>query len=118
MDNQNAEYKVIDLNKLKEYFEDKKELVEFLELFISQSKEEVEILTELIDNKKYDDISRQAHKLKSTYASMGIIKASSLLTEIENISKNNGDFSKITDLFAEFKKIQELAEIESKKIIS
>lgn len=118
MDFQNPQFQVIDLSKLKEYFgEDKDTLTDFLNLFLSQSKEEIEILSEQINKRNFNEISKQAHKLKSTYASMGIIKAAELLSEIDYSARENGGYEKILKCFDEFMEIQKVAESESKIII-
>ena len=117
MDNHKKKYKVIDINKLQEYIgEDKQVMKEFLELFITQSSNDIAIIYKSIKNEDYDEISKQAHKLKSTYACMGIIKAYELLSEIEYLANDDKEYENILTCFEEFLHIQDLAITESKEI--
>jgi HPt (histidine-containing phosphotransfer) domain-containing protein len=108
----------IDLEKLNKYFgDDRQTLIEFMELFISQSKEYVETFTESVRNKNFEEVTKQAHKLKATYANLGINTAYELLSQIEYLDNKSEKYNELLKLFFEFKNIHIQAEIEALQII-
>ena len=110
--------KTIDIEKLNKYFgDDKPTLVGFMELFISQSKEYIDSLTESVRDKNFEEVTKQAHKLKATYGNMGIINAYEILSQIEYMDNKQGNYNEILKLFMEFKNIHSQAETEAQEII-
>jgi len=110
--------RTIDLEKLNKYFgDDTQTLIEFMELFISQSKEYIETLAESLRNKNFEVVTKQAHKLKATYANLGINSAYELLSQIEYMDNKSEKYNELLKLFFEFKNIHTQAETEAWQII-
>lgn len=99
---------IFDIGKIKEIMgDDKVSVISFLELFKEQTKLEIAGMEKNITEKKGDKISATAHKLKSTYGSIGSAKAYDLLAEIESRSKSEPFDESVSDLFEQFKNVHD-----------
>jgi len=84
----------------------KEEIASFFELFKEQSGLDIQELNKYITEKNYGEIAKMAHKLKSSYGSIGSKSGYDILSKLENIAKTNADFKEIDDAYAVFLEIQ------------
>lgn len=68
-----------------------------LKLFIEQTNADMVLLREAYELGKLEQVSKTAHKLKSSFAVIGLEYASSLFKSIEHNSKNSIDLSSLED---------------------
>jgi len=99
--------KLYDLSLLEE-LDDKESLLDVLTLFLDSTPPEVNALPELVAQKKWDDLYRQAHKIKGAVAILQATELAGLLGKIEAYAKEEKKLSeieehvnKVTGLFAE-----------------
>jgi HPt (histidine-containing phosphotransfer) domain-containing protein len=94
---------IINFDLLKDLFgNDKEAYTSFFDLFKEQTKIEIAALEKSIKENNRTEIARIAHKIKSSYGSIGSTSAYDILTEIERISKEEPDYGKIYELFEQF----------------
>ncbi|WP_282080196.1 PAS domain-containing hybrid sensor histidine kinase/response regulator [Aquimarina algiphila] len=92
--------KFCDLSFLKKTFDDDKEIIKsVLQIFIEETPEEYKKLKEAIENKNINVIQGIAHKLKSSFKTIGLQKETSILENIERSSKEKLEFSLLLKLF-------------------
>ncbi|TSE10998.1 PAS domain-containing hybrid sensor histidine kinase/response regulator [Aquimarina algiphila] len=92
--------KFCDLSFLKKTFDDDKEIIKsVLQIFIEETPEEYQKLKEAIENKNINVIQGIAHKLKSSFKTIGLQKETSILENIECSSKEKLEFSLLLKLF-------------------
>ncbi|WP_109437048.1 ATP-binding protein [Aquimarina sp. AU119] len=92
--------KFCDLSFLKKTFDDDKEIIKsVLQIFIEETPEEYKKLKEAIENKNINVIKGIAHKLKSSFKTIGLQKETSILEDIERSSKEKLEFSLLLKLF-------------------
>jgi len=83
---------------------DIKFIKEMVEIFREQVDEYAVELPELLENKDYENLSKLAHKAKSSVAVMGMISEKELLAELEHNAMKGleiDSFQKIIDTFIE-----------------
>jgi|WetSurMetagenome_2_1015567.scaffolds.fasta_scaffold417205_1 HPt (histidine-containing phosphotransfer) domain-containing protein len=98
---------IIDFEAIKQIMgNDKETLVSFFELFKEQTKIEIEDLGKSIEENNLAKISAIAHKLKSSYGSIGSTSAYTTLAELEKSAKENSGSEKIKELLNKFLEIQ------------
>lgn len=79
-----------DLTYLKTMAGGSKELItEMINIFCTQVKEYSEEMTNLLKDKKYDELGRLAHKAKSSVAIMGMKDLADKLKTLELLTKDN-----------------------------
>ncbi len=97
---------IFDIGKIKEIMgDDRDALISFFKLFKEQTKLEIAGMEKYIRENKRDKVSATAHKLKSTYGSIGSADAYDLLAEIETRSKTEPFDESVSDLFEQFKNV-------------
>lgn len=69
-----------------------------LEIFINETPSDYELLNLQIQKKQYKEAGNTAHKIKSSFRTLGITKMSPLLEEIELKTKNNEQLESIPDI--------------------
>ncbi|MBI5402317.1 MAG: Hpt domain-containing protein [Ignavibacteriae bacterium] len=84
----------------------KEEMASFYELFKEQTGLDIQEFNQYIQEKNYTEISKIAHKLKSSYGSIGSQSGYEVLATLEKASKENEDFGNIESLYAKFLGIQ------------
>lgn len=100
------ESKIIDTEKINEIMGgDKDAVISFFELFKEQTKLEIDGMERCIFENDRDKISATAHKLKSTYGSIGSEDAYNILAEMESRSKSEPFGETVSDLFEQFKNV-------------
>ncbi len=99
---------IINFDKLKEIIgNNKDDIISFFNLFKEQTAIEITNLNKFIKEKEWIKSAEIAHKLKSTYGSIGSTLAYDLLANIENICKNMPDEMSILDNFSRFLDVQQ-----------
>ena len=85
-----------------------------LEIFLKQTPESIDNLTEGLVTKDFDRIKAAAHKMKSSMGFMGMKETEIVCQKVEESSKNKS-ISEIKDLIEEIKANCEIAFQEVKK---
>ncbi len=92
--------KICDLSFLKKTFDDDNEVIQkVLELFVEDTPGDFEKLRLEIQGQNFFTTKELAHKLKSSFKTIGLNKEAVLLQEIENSSLNKQNFKEIKELF-------------------
>ena len=104
---------IADLNYLKTMSGgDSKFIREMIELFREQVDEYKAIMPELLQKKKYDDLSKMAHKAKSSVAVMGMSKVAEILKELEILAQGGKEVEQYESMINEFLEQSQLALVE------
>ncbi|MEO9953499.1 Hpt domain-containing protein [Nonlabens sp.] len=94
---------LLPLTDLRESFDNDKDiLVSILDMFMDEVPEDYELLKQQVKSENYTAAGMQAHKVKSSYRTLGINDMASILQEIENRAKNNEDAHLINSLLEQF----------------
>ncbi len=91
---------------------------EMIDLFLHQVAEMRSEFEVLVDNKNWLELSRLAHKIKSSALVMGIDALADEMKELELLAKEAKNTEKYPDYIARFKTLTELAEVELKAFLS
>lgn len=88
-------------NYLKEIYDDNLDYArEMIELFIQISPPEIMVMENLLENDSIEDFARLAHKIKPTFAMVGLPQITTLMQELERCAKL-GDIKQTKVLFRE-----------------
>jgi HPt (histidine-containing phosphotransfer) domain-containing protein len=91
------------LNDLRESFDNDKDILgSILDIFMVEIPEDCLLLRQSIENRDYTTAGMQAHKVKSSYGTLGITEMSTILQEIEDRAKNKNNMQDIPNLLAQF----------------
>ena len=85
---------------------------EMIELFLNQLAEMRVEIEQLLNDKKWFELSRMAHKIKSSALVMGVIQMSDDMKELELLAKESKDTEKYPDYIARFHTMIDLTEME------
>jgi len=86
----NQNHKLIDLSYLKDMSGDNKDIMhEMVEIFLEQTPEFTEGISEYFENKQWTNLGAVAHKAKSSVRIMGMNDLGDCLEKIEHYSKGN-----------------------------
>ncbi len=89
-----------DLSFLKKTFDHDNETIKsVLQIFLEETPNDYKALTEVIKNKDSSKAKEIAHKLKSSFKTIGLEKEATILEKIEKLSANDDDFGKIHEEF-------------------
>ena len=101
---------IADLNYLKTMSGgDSKFIREMIELFREQIDEYKVIMPDLLLNKKYDELSKMAHKAKSSVAVMGMSDAAEVLKELEILAQGGKEVEQYESMIDQFLDQSQLA---------
>ncbi|HER07523.1 MAG TPA: Hpt domain-containing protein [Bacteroides sp.] len=101
---------ISDLNYLKTMSEgDSRFIREMIELFREQIGEYSAIMPDLLHRKDYANLSRLAHKAKSSVAVMGMNKVADLLKELEILAQEGKEAERYEAMVSEFLEQSQLA---------
>jgi len=101
---------IADLNYLKTMSGgDSKFIGEMIDLFREQIDEYKLIMPELLQKKKYDELSKVAHKAKSSVAVMGMKEAAEILKELEILAQGGKEVEQYGSMIDEFLEQSQLA---------
>ena len=104
---------ITDLNYLKTMSGgDTKFIREMIDLFREQIDEYKELMPELLRNKDYDNLSKMAHKAKSSVAVMGMTYVADLLKDLEILSHEEKEVERYELMINDFLEQSQLALIE------
>jgi HPt (histidine-containing phosphotransfer) domain-containing protein len=107
---------ITDLNYLKTMSGgDDKFISEMIDLFREQIGEYKELMPQLLRNKKYRDLSKLAHKAKSSVAVMGMNHVADLLKELEILANEEKEVERYEQMVNEFLEQSQLAIAELEK---
>ena len=81
---------------------DSKFIREMIELFREQIDEYKLLMPELLQKKKYDELSKVAHKAKSSVAVMGMAEVSEILKQLEILTQGEKEVEKYGPMIDEF----------------
>jgi HPt (histidine-containing phosphotransfer) domain-containing protein len=96
---------VLPLVDLRENFDHDKEILSaILDMFMVEVPQDCLLLEKNINSGDYTAAGLQAHKIKSSYRTLGIDDMASILQEIENCAKNGKEIETIPNLLAQFNK--------------
>jgi HPt (histidine-containing phosphotransfer) domain-containing protein len=91
------------LNDLRESFDNDKDILgSILDIFMVEVPEDYLLLRQSIENRDYTTAGMQAHKVKSSYGTLGITEMATILQEIEDRAKNKNNMQDIPNLLAQF----------------
>jgi HPt (histidine-containing phosphotransfer) domain-containing protein len=74
-------------------------IIDMLNIFITRTPETFEILRKAIQEEDWQSVGFYAHKLKATYAYVGLEELKNTIIEIEQKAKKITDTHTITELF-------------------
>jgi len=101
---------IADLNYLKTMSGgDSNFIREMIELFREQIDEYQLIMPDLLQKKKYDELSKVAHKAKSSVAVMGMSEAAEILKELEILAQGKKEVEQYGSMIDEFLEQSHLA---------
>lgn len=104
---------ITDLNYLKTMSGgDSKFIAEMIELFREQVEEYKQILPDLLEQKAYEDLSKMAHKAKSSVAVMGMTQVAELLKDLEILAHEGKEVERYGAMIGEFLEQSRLALVE------
>jgi len=111
-----AEKKVFDLSTLRSITGGNSErMINYINMYIDQTSQEMLQLRQCYDEKKWEELERTAHKMKSSAGYMGIIKLQELATYIEEYESGN-DMEK-KELSKKIIEMEELFELAKKELM-
>lgn len=87
---------------------------EMIEMFLNQLVETRVEMEILVNDKKWFELSRLAHKIKSSALVMGVEKMSDDMKDLEHLAKESKHTEKYPDYIARFKAMIDLAIVELK----
>ena len=90
---------------------------EMVELFRDQVGEYSSMMPDLLSKKKYRDLSKLAHKAKSSVAVMGMRDVADLLKELEILASEEKDIDRYASMVGEFIEKSRAAVAELEKAI-
>jgi len=90
---------------------------EMIELFLNQLAEARVDMDVLVHDKKWFELSRLAHKIKSSALVVGVAKMAEEMKELELLAKESKNTEKYPDYIASFKTMVELTEMELKPYV-
>jgi len=94
---------ITDLNYLKTMSGgDSKFIQEMIVLFCEQIEEYEKEMPALLQNKDYDNLSKMAHKAKSSVAVMGMKKVADLLKELEILANEEKEVERYESMITSF----------------
>ena len=85
---------------------------EMIELFLNQLDEMRFEIESLVNDKKWFELSRLAHKIKSSALVMGVVQMSDDMKELELLAKEGKNTEKYPDYIARFNTMIDLTEME------
>ena len=89
--------KLCDLSFLKKTFDDDHEIIQsVLEIFMEETTKDYSILENYFKEKdtgKIEDIAQVAHKIKSSFKTIGLQREASILEKIEDLAKSKAEFN-------------------------
>lgn len=101
---------IADLNYLKTMSGgDSKFIREMIELFREQIDEYKAIMPDLLQNKKYDELSKIAHKAKSSVAVMGMTEVAEVLKNLEILAQGAQEVEQYESMIDQFLDQSQLA---------
>lgn len=74
-------------------------IIDMLDIFITRTPETFDVLRKAIQEEEWQTVGFYAHKLKATYAYVGLEELKKIIIEIEQKSKNLVDTHTISELF-------------------
>lgn len=101
---------IADLNYLKTMSGgDSKFIREMIELFREQVDEYKQLMPDLLQNEKYDELGKVAHKAKSSVAVMGMTEVAELLKQLEILAHEQQEVDRYGAMIDEFLEQSQLA---------
>jgi HPt (histidine-containing phosphotransfer) domain-containing protein len=91
---------------------DDKFIAEMIELFREQVDEYSSMMPALLEAKDYSNLSKLAHKAKSSVAVMGMTAVSDLLRDLELLANEEREVERFGDMISEFLEQSKLAILE------
>jgi len=109
---------ITDLNYLQQMTGNDSEMMkEMIELFLNQLNEMRADMELLVTNKNWFELSRLAHKIKSSALVMGVEQMANDMKELELLAKEGKNVEKYPEYVANLIKIADLVEVELKSHI-
>jgi HPt (histidine-containing phosphotransfer) domain-containing protein len=87
---------------------------EMIEMFLHQLAEVRADIELLVENKNWTELSRLAHKIKSSALVMGVGQMADEMKELELLAKESKNVESYPDYVARFNTMTDLAEVELK----
>ncbi len=84
-------------------------IVEMIDLFLQQAPESLLQIREQVVKKEFQSVGNLAHKLKPTFAMIGVMSGSKLAERIEKLTRGGYELENISELVDELKCISDLA---------
>lgn len=113
----NDNTKIVNLSYLNEMSEGESALIkEMIDIFFVQVDEFIEMMNTYLEQKDYDNLSKIAHKAKSSIAIMGMNELADDLKTLEIIAKKREEIDQYPKYIAKFENQCKLAVKELKEI--
>jgi HPt (histidine-containing phosphotransfer) domain-containing protein len=94
---------LIDFNKIKEILgEEKNSLISFYDLFKEQTTLDNTSVEKFLEEKNWIEVAAFAHKLKSSYGSIGANEVANLLAGMEMECKESPEYNHIVELYKKY----------------
>lgn len=84
-------------------------IVEMIDLFLQQAPESLEGISDRISKKEWLMAGNLAHKLKPTFAMIGVLAGSKLAERIEKSARGGYDLDQMAELVEELRSVSDLA---------
>lgn len=84
-------------------------IVEMIDLFLQQAPESLIQIREKVEKKEFQLVGNLAHKLKPTFAMIGVMSGSKLAERIEKSTRGAYDLENLSELVDELKGISDLS---------
>ena len=108
---------IFDLTYLKEVSKGNNDfMLEMINIFLSKTPETLKLLENYIEEKNWEQVGFFAHKLKATYAYMGMLDLKEDLIKIEKSAKNMDGIEQIPEIYTKLKSSTAPALTEIEKI--
>lgn len=109
----------LDLSYLKENVSDDQTFLnQLLEVFLESTTRDVNNLNEAVESGEFTKIKREAHKVKSSFRSLGMNQLTDMLQNMETLATNEKDLNHILHLNQEIQDTFPKVSAEVKEVLS
>jgi len=109
---------LVDLKYLEQMTGNDSQIIkEMIELFLNQLAEVREEMTLLVDGSNWFELSRQAHKIKSSALVIGVAKMAEEMKELEMLAKESKNTEKYPEYVARFHTMVDVIEKELRPLL-
>ncbi len=93
----------LNLDYLRENVSDDDEFIhQLLQVFLDSTADDLVALEDAIKSADHEQVKRAAHKVKSSFRSLGMLRITELLQRLEDMARNNHDIEEIVSVHNSF----------------